>query len=95
VFIRQPTLFSEAPEQIFRNLPPYELLRLARTTKSLRAVLLNRNARSVWIDALEAVPGLPACPVDMSEPAYTRLVFDTHCSVRTRAPFRNPQLLTS
>jgi hypothetical protein len=66
---------------VFRNLPPYDLLRLARTTKSLRSILLSKNARSVWIDALEAVAGLPPCPEDMSEPAYTRLTFDTQCSV--------------
>jgi hypothetical protein len=49
-------------------------------------VLLNRNARSVWVDALQAVPGLPPCPEDLSEPAYTRLAFDTHCSVRPLKP---------
>jgi hypothetical protein len=67
--------------QIFSHLAPLDLLRLARTTKELRKLLLHRSATSVWKAALSNVEGLPACPEDLSLPFWTNLVFDHHCQV--------------
>jgi hypothetical protein len=56
--------FSTTPfyEQIFGHLRPYDILRLARTTKALRAILMQRSAISVWKEARANVEGLPDCP---------------------------------
>jgi hypothetical protein len=40
-----------------------------------------RSARSTWIQALAAVPNLPPRPEDLSEYAWTRLLFDGVCHV--------------
>ncbi|KAF8171119.1 hypothetical protein BJ912DRAFT_129806 [Pholiota molesta] len=65
--------------EIFSHLAPLDLLRLARTTKELRKLLLHRSSTFVWKAALSTVEGLPACPEDMSLPCWTNLVFDHHC----------------
>jgi hypothetical protein len=67
--------------QIFAHLAPYDLLKLARTTKAFRHLLLNKTFISVWKAALEGVPGLPPCPADMTEPEWSNLVFSPHCHV--------------
>ncbi|KAF8186012.1 hypothetical protein BJ912DRAFT_852529 [Pholiota molesta] len=67
--------------EIFSHLAPLDLLRLARTTKELRKLLLHRSSTFVWKAALSNVEGLPACPEDMSLPCWTNLVFDHHCQV--------------
>ena len=67
--------------QVFHHLHPYDLLHLARTTKTLRKLLMARSASTIWRRARENVPGLPDCPKDMSEPAYANLLFDPHCHV--------------
>ncbi|PIL34410.1 hypothetical protein GSI_03185 [Ganoderma sinense ZZ0214-1] len=58
---------------------PLALLHLARTSKSLRETLLARNSLEAWQNSISVVEGLPACPRDMSEPAYVALVFDKCC----------------
>ncbi|KAI0723949.1 hypothetical protein C8T65DRAFT_599659 [Cerioporus squamosus] len=65
--------------EVFLHLHPYDLLHLARTTKTLRRMLMTRSASTIWRRARENVPGLPDCPKDMSEPAYANLMFDPHC----------------
>ena len=60
---------------------PYDLLRLARTTKAFRRLLLSRSSITIWRESLALVPDLPECPADLTEPAYTNLVFDPHCHV--------------
>ncbi|KAF8171113.1 hypothetical protein BJ912DRAFT_1066319 [Pholiota molesta] len=65
--------------EIFSHLAPLDLLRLSRTTKELRRLLLNRSSTFVWKAALSTVEGLPACPEDMSLPCWTNLIFDHHC----------------
>ena len=74
------TLWNDA--QIFGHLRPYDLLRLARTTKALRNILLRRSAKSVWKDALANIEGLPVCPDDLNEPQFASLAFDPFCHVR-------------
>jgi hypothetical protein len=61
---------------------PLDVLRLARTTKQFRQLLVHRSSVSIWIAARKNVPDLPDCPPYMSEPQFANLVFDTHCHVR-------------
>lgn len=65
--------------KIFSQLNPVDLLRVSRTTKDLRKLLLSRSSRSVWIDSLSRLQDLPPCPSDLSEPAYARLAFEPNC----------------
>lgn len=65
---------------------PLDVLRLTRTTKQFRQLLMHRSSVSIWIAARKNVPDLPDCPPYMSEPQFANLVFDTHCHVRF-APF--------
>lgn len=68
--------------QIFGHLMPLDVLRLARTTKQFRRMLMHRSSVSIWIAARRNVPNLPDCPPYASEPQFANLVFDTHCHVR-------------
>ncbi|KAH8833297.1 hypothetical protein DL96DRAFT_1811799 [Flagelloscypha sp. PMI_526] len=65
------------------HLTSEDLLNLIRTTKALRALLLDRfGAAGAWKCArANYFPALPHCPDDMSEPEYANLLFDTHCHV--------------
>ncbi|KAF8186009.1 hypothetical protein BJ912DRAFT_1043290 [Pholiota molesta] len=65
--------------EIFSHLAPLDILRLARTTKELRRLLLHRSSTFVWKATLSNVEGLPACPEDLSLPCWTNLIFDRHC----------------
>ncbi|KIL00812.1 hypothetical protein PAXRUDRAFT_821269 [Paxillus rubicundulus Ve08.2h10] len=65
--------------EIFGHLMPLDVLRLARTTKQFRRVLMHRSSLSIWIAARKNVPDFPDCPPYMSEPEFANLVFDTHC----------------
>jgi len=60
---------------------PLDLLRLARTTKGFRKLLMSRSSISLWKDVLRNISGLPECPPWMSEPAWVNLVFYPHCHV--------------
>lgn len=35
----------------------------------------------MWITSLASIEGLPPCPKDMSEPAYSALLFCRACNV--------------
>ncbi|KAG8219345.1 hypothetical protein J3R82DRAFT_228 [Butyriboletus roseoflavus] len=65
--------------EIFGHLMPLDVLRLARTTKQFRRLLMHRSSVSIWIAARKNVSDLPDCPPYMSEPQFANLVFDTHC----------------
>ncbi|KAF8079174.1 hypothetical protein FPV67DRAFT_101100 [Lyophyllum atratum] len=65
--------------EIFSHLKPYDLLKLARMSKEFRRLLMHKSSKSVWKSALERIPDLPACPSEMSEPAWVNLAFDPHC----------------
>ncbi|TFK38759.1 hypothetical protein BDQ12DRAFT_651090 [Crucibulum laeve] len=65
--------------EIFSQLDPIDLLHLARTTKSLRAVMMHPSSASIWRKALANVIDLPGCPDDMQEPKYASLIFETFC----------------
>lgn len=42
---------------------------------------MNRSMAVYWKRARENVEELPACPDDLSEPAYANLMFSVHCHV--------------
>ncbi|KZV73677.1 hypothetical protein PENSPDRAFT_269058 [Peniophora sp. CONT] len=87
-----PTLPLDVLYEIFAHLDPRDLLRLARTTKSFRRVLMARSSGFVWREVLDAAVSVkedcyPPRPDDMPEPEWTALVFDkpwcTGCGGRT------------
>ncbi|KAF5386650.1 hypothetical protein D9615_001959 [Tricholomella constricta] len=76
---RLPDLPLDILFEIFKHLRPLDLLRLARSWIKMRAFLMSRNSRWVWRQALSCVEDLPGCPLGMSEPQFTNLVFSPHC----------------
>lgn len=67
--------------QIFGHLDPHDLLRLSRTTKELRKLLLQTSNAFIWRNARATVDGLPDIPQDMSEPFFAHLCYDSVCHV--------------
>ncbi|KAF9481490.1 hypothetical protein BDN70DRAFT_803339 [Pholiota conissans] len=67
--------------EIFGLLEPRDLLHIARTTKSLRSLLMSRSSVTVWKSARSNIFGLPDCPDDLSEPQYAALMFVKRCTV--------------
>ncbi|KAI0779425.1 hypothetical protein C8Q74DRAFT_689905 [Fomes fomentarius] len=65
--------------EIFSLMHPRDLLNLARTSKPLRALLMNRQSAPFWKAARQQVEGLPDCPPYLSEPEYANLAFFSHC----------------
>ncbi|KAF6754195.1 hypothetical protein DFP72DRAFT_379144 [Ephemerocybe angulata] len=65
--------------EIFGHLHPYDLLRLTRTTKEFRRILLHKSSISTWKTSFEHVSNLPPCPPEMCEPAWANLAFSPHC----------------
>jgi hypothetical protein len=58
-----------------------DLIRLSRTNKSLRNILLSRTCRTVWTSTLASIPNMPPCPPHLTEPQYARLAFENVCHV--------------
>ncbi|KDQ07100.1 hypothetical protein BOTBODRAFT_39082 [Botryobasidium botryosum FD-172 SS1] len=75
----------EMPLDIFlevsTHLQPVDLLHLARTSKTMRQLLMSKTSKFAWKSARQNVPYLPECPEDLSEPQYTSLLFDRDCHV--------------
>ncbi|KAK0205978.1 hypothetical protein DFS33DRAFT_546965 [Desarmillaria ectypa] len=67
--------------EIFSHLDPHDLLHLCRTSKPLRAILLDRSTLSVWKRARRNLENLPDIIDDLSEPRYASLLFDKHCQL--------------
>jgi hypothetical protein len=68
--------------QILAYLHPLDLLHMSCLCRSLRSVLTSRTAKPVWSASLASLtPAPPACPENMNEIQYSRLLFDAHCSV--------------
>ncbi|KAM5540097.1 hypothetical protein V8D89_006237 [Ganoderma adspersum] len=65
--------------EVAAHLHPLDMLNLARTSKSLRSLMLAKSCRSAWMASFATVHGLPLCPANMSEPSYAALLFDRHC----------------
>lgn len=74
--------------QVFQYLEPVDILYLARTTKTLRAFLLDRHwSCQVWKTAFSNVHNMPPpCPEYLSEPVYAHLAFVPVCHVRSYTP---------
>jgi hypothetical protein len=70
--------------QVAKYLHPRDLLYLARTSKSLRAILMTKNARHIWAVSLGNIKRLPGCFEDMSEPQYAAFLFEQVCSAKVR-----------
>ncbi|KAJ7591655.1 hypothetical protein C8J56DRAFT_936110 [Mycena floridula] len=67
--------------EIFGYLEPLDILRLSRTTKDLRSILMSRSSVSVWKAARSNIPDLPPLPEDLTEPQYANLAFDAYCHI--------------
>ena len=70
--------------KILSALQPSGLLALARTSKPLRQVVMNRSHIGIWRAARSNVPGpaTPEPPVGISEPAWAQLLYgDSGCYV--------------
>ncbi|KAJ3740507.1 hypothetical protein DFH05DRAFT_1529107 [Lentinula detonsa] len=67
--------------EVFCYLDPGDLLRLARTSKDLRGILMSKTSESIWCIARGNVEGLPPCPVDLNEPQYAHLLFESYCHI--------------
>ncbi|KAH6894940.1 hypothetical protein BKA70DRAFT_1567797 [Coprinopsis sp. MPI-PUGE-AT-0042] len=77
--------FASVPLEILYEfcgyLNPLDLLHLARTSSSLRIVLLSKAARQLWIHSFDDLKqkGFPDCPADLSEPQYANLMLSVYC----------------
>ncbi|EDR04345.1 uncharacterized protein LACBIDRAFT_330580 [Laccaria bicolor S238N-H82] len=62
--------------EIFEFLHPIDLYSVVRSSKKLRAILLNRRASAVWKEAFrDSADVLPPCPQDVSEPQWASMLF--------------------
>jgi hypothetical protein len=71
--------------KVLSYLHPMDLIRLSRTSKSLRNILLSRTCRTVWTSCLASIPNMPPCPSHLTEPQYARLAFENVCHVSVTA----------
>lgn len=74
--------------EIFGQLSPYDLLRLARSSKDFRRVLMHRSSLTVWKMARE-ISGTPECPEGVSEPSWANLAYYPHCHYCQTSSVRN------
>ncbi|KAH8806863.1 hypothetical protein DL96DRAFT_1629958 [Flagelloscypha sp. PMI_526] len=68
--------------EVFSHCEPPDLLALSRSSKDIRALLLNRafpGTEALWASAREAIPNIPEKPDEISEPEFAALLFDKHC----------------
>ncbi|KAE9396281.1 hypothetical protein BT96DRAFT_996887 [Gymnopus androsaceus JB14] len=65
--------------EIFCYLEPGDLIRLARTSRDLRGILMSKSSESIWRTARENVEGLPPLPLDLNEPQYAHLLYEAYC----------------
>ncbi|CAE6444505.1 unnamed protein product [Rhizoctonia solani] len=70
----------EVFNEIVIHLLPIDLLSLTRSNKFFRKILMFRTSQPLWKAALENIPHLPPCPVHLSEPQYSALLFSKTCS---------------
>ncbi|KIK59089.1 hypothetical protein GYMLUDRAFT_44820 [Collybiopsis luxurians FD-317 M1] len=75
--------------EIFCYLDPGDLLRLARTTKDLRGILMSKSSKNIWRTARKSVEGLPSLPDDLNEPQYAHLLYESYCHVCGHKPCNN------
>ncbi|KAL0951492.1 hypothetical protein HGRIS_008177 [Hohenbuehelia grisea] len=89
--VTKPGLPLEVFLEIFEYMGPRELLQLARTNKTFRAILMSRKSVRMWDAALSRIDPPVKCPEYMSAPMFCSVAFETSCSVcskhTTKAPF--------
>ncbi|KAF9071194.1 hypothetical protein BDP27DRAFT_1219468, partial [Rhodocollybia butyracea] len=66
---------------ILSCLDPGDLLRLARTSRDLRGILMSKTSGIIWRMARKSVEGLPPRPHDLNEPQYAHLLYESYCHV--------------
>ncbi|KAK0211103.1 hypothetical protein DFS33DRAFT_1297368 [Desarmillaria ectypa] len=64
--------------EVFSHLDALDIMRLSRTTKTLRRLLMHQSAILIWKAALSR-DTLPPKPADLNEPQYVNLAFSEHC----------------
>ncbi|KAJ6520163.1 hypothetical protein C8R45DRAFT_51161 [Mycena sanguinolenta] len=67
--------------EILGNLHPLDVLRLSRTSKEFRELLMHKSARPIWRSSLNNVEDMPPCPPHMNEVQWTSLAFDATCQI--------------
>ncbi|KAF9071209.1 hypothetical protein BDP27DRAFT_1322535 [Rhodocollybia butyracea] len=70
--------------EIFCYLEPGDLLRLARTSRDLRGILMSKTSENIWCTARRNVQDLPPRPKDLNEPQYAHLLFEAYCHLCDR-----------
>ncbi|KAK0476783.1 hypothetical protein IW261DRAFT_1490057 [Armillaria novae-zelandiae] len=76
-------------------LDPVDLLQLARSTTSIRKVLMSCSSAIAWKAARSNIPGLPEPALGMSEPAWANLIFTSRCHVCMTTNVRNIEFVFS
>ncbi|KAF7347542.1 F-box domain-containing protein [Mycena venus] len=67
--------------EILGHLHPLDVLRLSRTSKEFRELLMHKSSRPIWRSSLNNVQDMPPCPPNMTEPQWISLAFDSICQV--------------
>jgi hypothetical protein len=62
-------------------LEPLDILRLSRTSKDLRNLLMPKSSEYIWRAARLNIEDLPPPPSDMNEVQYANFMFDKYCQV--------------
>ncbi|KAG8932684.1 hypothetical protein FRC00_014320 [Tulasnella sp. 408] len=68
--------------EVCSYLAPYDLRRLALTSKRLWDILMTKEARHIWKTAIASIPNLPECPTDLNEPQYITSYFDSSSAIK-------------
>ncbi|KAG9024409.1 hypothetical protein FS837_005382 [Tulasnella sp. UAMH 9824] len=74
--------------EVSSYLGPYDLRRLALTSKRLRDILMTKEARHIWKNAIASTPDLPECPTDLNEPQYIMSYFDSRAVMLVAKSYR-------
>ncbi|KAF8284513.1 hypothetical protein DL93DRAFT_2041195, partial [Clavulina sp. PMI_390] len=61
-------------------LHPFDLLHLSWASKELRAIIMTKNARHMWVGSFSNLSPIPKCPPTMNEPQFAAFLFDAICS---------------
>ncbi|KAF9071193.1 hypothetical protein BDP27DRAFT_1262744 [Rhodocollybia butyracea] len=70
--------------EIFYYLDSEDVLRLARTSRDLRRILMSKTSEVIWRTARKNVEDLPPRPHDLNEPQYAYLLYDPYCHLCER-----------
>ncbi|KLO04422.1 hypothetical protein SCHPADRAFT_1003308 [Schizopora paradoxa] len=73
------TMPNEILAEIAKHLSPEDLLRLARTSRLWRCILMSKTSKFIWEGAFAELK-MPKCPADMNEPQIVDLLFGKGCT---------------